>query len=334
MENRELISIVVPIYNVEPFLKRCINSIIEQTYTNIEIILVNDGSRDNSLSICNEYKEKDSRVIVINKENGGLGSARNAGINIATGKYIMFIDSDDYISNRMAERLFAIMKQQNADIVACDFCNFYEDGTVQKKEPSDSIREFSSSEALKNMFWNNGIRWGAWNKLYKKELFEGIRYAEGVYSEDMATTYLLYAKSQRIIWTDECLYFYFIRSTGIMKSKPPKRYADEVMIIEELCDFYGKNYPNLKWYPQAFYGKIALNNMIGLINSKEYEESYKHCVNALINYGKYALKADFVDTKYKFIIAAVLVPMKVSRGKFAYSKVFEKFAMLTAFYLK
>jgi len=334
MENNELVSIVVPIYNVEPYLRRCLDSIVGQTYKNIEIILVNDGSKDNSLCICNEYKEKDNRIIVVDKKNGGLGSARNAGLNIASGKYILFIDSDDYISTKMTERLLVTMKEQNADIVACDFCNFYEDGTIQKKKISDSIKVYSAPEALKDMFRNNGIRWGAWNKLYRIDLFDGVRYAEGVYSEDMATTYLLYAQSKKIVWTDECLYFYFIRSNGIMKSKPPKRYADEVKIIEELCEYFKHHFPELVRYPQAFYGKIALNNMIGLINAKEYEEAYKHCVNALINYGKYAVQAEFVDFKYKLIIALVLVPMKASHGKFAYSKAFRRFADITAFYLK
>lgn len=334
LKRNDLVSIVVPIYNVELFLKRCLDTIINQSYSNIEIILVNDGSTDNSLKICNEYKEKDERIKVIDKKNGGLGSARNAGIDVATGKYIMFIDSDDYISYRMTERLLTILHQENADIVACDFKRFYENGKVEIKKDNKSIKSYSSTEALISMFYNNGIRWGAWNKLYKKTLFDDIHYAEGVYSEDMATTYLLYAKSSKIVWTNECLYYYFIRSDGIMKSKPPKRYADEVLIIESLCKFYSKNYPELLKYPLAFYGKIALNNMIGLRNSVEYKSIYRRCASSFVKYGKLAVKADFVKPTYKIIIALLLIPMKLTKGKFADSMLFWGFCKITSFYLK
>ena len=325
---------MVPIYNVEPYLRRCIDSIVNQSYQEIEIILVNDGSKDNSLNICKEYQKIDSRIVVVDKKNGGLGSARNAGIDIATGEYMMFIDSDDYISINMTERLLQVLVQQDADIVACDFCCFYENGKIENKKNNAFIKCYSPTEALASMFRNDEIRWGAWNKIYKRKLFDNIRYAEGVYSEDMATTYLLYEKSKKIVWTNECLYYYYVRSNGIMKSKPPKRYADEVMIIENLCEHYSRKYPSLLKYPQAFWGKIALNNMIGLIDSKEYVDIYEKCVNAFLQYGKLALQADFVRGKFKIIILIFFIPMKLTNGKFAYSTAFKRIGRKVSFYLK
>ena len=160
------------------------------------------------------------------------------------------------------------------------------------------------------------------NKLYKRELFESVRYAEGVYSEDMATTYLLYEQCDKIVWTEECYYYYFIRNTGIMKSRPPKRYADEIDIIEQICEHYKKYHQDLLFYPQAFYGKIALNNYIGIGDNVEYISQKNKCIEALYQYGGLALKAEFVRTKYKILIGLVVLPIRITKGKFANGKLF------------
>lgn len=322
MKMNDLVSVIVPIYNVEKYLTRCVNSILEQTYSNLEIILVNDGSKDNCLEICKNLEEKDDRIVVVNKQNGGLGSARNAGIEASTGEYLLFIDSDDYIDERMVERLHSLLNETNASIAACDFLCFFEDGSCEKKTKRNNVITYSKEDALKYMFWSDKIRWSAWNKLYKRELFESVRYAEGVYSEDMATTYLLYEQCDKIVWTEECYYYYFIRNTGIMKSRPPKRYADEIDIIEQICEHYKKYHQDLLFYPQAFYGKIALNNYIGIGDNVEYISQKNKCIEALYQYGGLALKAEFVRTKYKILIGLVVLPIRITKGKFANGKLF------------
>lgn len=319
----ELVSVIVPIYNVEDYLTDCVDSIIAQSYRNIEIILVNDGSPDGCLELCRHYSQIDERVVVVDKENGGLGSARNAGIEVMSGQYVAFIDSDDYIHPTMIEELLGCINEHDADIAVCDFFIFDESGIRQ----SDSycrgeIRAYSPEEALYEMFWPNRIRWSACNKLYKASLFESVRYAEGVFSEDMATTYLLYSKAQKTVWLGLPLYYYRIRESGIIQAKSTKRYADEVNTIERICTFFSEEYPNLVPVAQAFYGKIALNNMIGLTPDVSYATERAKCVNALRAFGPKALAADFVKSKYKVAIALALLFIKPTRGRVANTKPF------------
>ncbi len=303
MNHTPLISVVVPIYKVENYLRRCVDSILAQTYQNMEIILVNDGSPDNSLAICREYARADKRVHVVDKQNGGLGSARNAGIAIMKGEYVLFIDSDDYISPHMAEKLYTLIEEHDADISVCRFCRFYEDQAPQPKGEVE-ITTLSGADALREMFYPDRIRWGAWNKMYRASLFDGVRYAEGVYSEDMATTYLLYEKCDRIVCTTEELYYYFINRNGIMKSKPTKRYADEMVIIETMIDYFQKNHPERVRDAQAFCGKLAPNALVMLVANDAYPEIQEKCCRAVRDYVPLAIRADFVRSKYKIKLLA------------------------------
>lgn len=162
----DLISIVVPVYNVENYLDRCVKSIIAQVYTNIEIILVDDGSSDNSGKICEKWKEKDKRIIVIHKKNGGLSSARNAGIEIAKGKYIAFVDSDDYISKNMYSELYRVLKQNNSDIAICGRKYVWDNGKRYCRYHYDKrIENYSSKEAIREMNSFRKFDMAAWDKL-------------------------------------------------------------------------------------------------------------------------------------------------------------------------
>lgn len=215
----KLISVVIPIYNVEKYLVRCIESIINQTYTKLEIILVNDGSNDNCGSICNEYAEKDNRIIVIHKENGGLSDARNAGLKIATGEYICFIDSDDYIHEKMIDTLYNLIIDNNAQISVCSFRKVYDSFLNYAKEKKDKniiINKLNNVEALNNLFNELYLTTVvAWNKLYNKELFENIEYPKNKYHEDEYTTYQLIYKAQKIVYTNQVLYYYLQRNNSI-----------------------------------------------------------------------------------------------------------------------
>lgn len=167
------ISIVVPIYKVERYLEKCVDSIIDQDYRNLEIILVDDGSPDRCPQICDEYAQKDSRVKVIHKENGGLSDARNAGIKVATGEYIAFVDSDDYLTESHISTLLYTMKKYDADISACNYIKVYEDAGIQKVEPkTDKDLVMTNIEAMKDLFTlpnSSGVV--TWNKLYRTSLF-------------------------------------------------------------------------------------------------------------------------------------------------------------------
>lgn len=219
MSSNELVSVIVPVYNVEDYLKKCVNSIINQTYTNLEIILVDDGSPDNCGKICDEYLNIDSRIRVIHKKNGGLSSARNAGLDIAKGKYISFIDSDDYIKENFIEALKTSIR--DAEIAICGITNVLEDGEVCLDIEESPIKDerLSSLEALKKLATPNYFYYvTACNKLYLRSLFDDIRFEEGKINEDEYIVHKLFEKSNKIVTISDKLYFYLQRDSSITHS--------------------------------------------------------------------------------------------------------------------
>ena len=181
----ELVSVIVPIYKVEPYLKKCVDSIRNQTYKNLEIILVDDGSPDECPKMCDDFAKEDNRIKVIHRKNGGLSAARNSGLEIATGKYIGFVDSDDYIHSKMYEILVGRLEEKSADLAVCRVQDVFEIGEEEALSTEEKVETMTNVEALKSIYGN----WGtdmvvAWNKLYKRELFEELRYNEGKVHED------------------------------------------------------------------------------------------------------------------------------------------------------
>ncbi|MBU3179825.1 glycosyltransferase [Clostridium psychrophilum] len=222
-----LISIIVPIYKVEAYIKNCLDSILSQTYKNLEVILVDDGSPDNCGNVCEEYSRKDKRVKVIHKKNGGLSSARNAGLDIAIGEYIGFIDSDDWIENDMYESLYNALIKYNADISVCG--RYIVQGSrITTISDSEKALIFTRREALSELVLDeySGMKNFAWDKLYKKELFEDIRYPEGKYFEDIFTTYKLFSKSEKIVDIKSPKYYYLLRGDSICGSNTARKRYD------------------------------------------------------------------------------------------------------------
>lgn len=225
IDDKILISVVVPIYNVEKYLNKCIEGLLNQDYSNLEIILVDDGSTDSSGKIVDEYKEKNKNIKVIHKENGGLSSARNAGLKEAIGKYIIFIDSDDWIDTKMISTLFNLIKENDADISICSFLRTNgSDGAFKYTNPQ--IKTFTNKEALMQLYNDDCLTEFvvAWNKLYNIELFKNIKYPEGKIHEDEFTTYKLLYNAKKIVYTNEKLYNYRITPNSIMnKAFNPNR---------------------------------------------------------------------------------------------------------------
>ena len=168
---KDLISVIVPIYNVEKYIDKCLNSIVNQTYKNIEIILIDDGSTDTSVLKCNNWEKKDNRIKVIHKKNEGLAQARNTGISYATGNYITFIDSDDYIDSKMLEKLYNAINKTNSEISACKYVKINKNKKVNLNYSAEII-EFTNKEAIIDLLKETNISNYAWNKLFKKELFK------------------------------------------------------------------------------------------------------------------------------------------------------------------
>ncbi|MEH7076807.1 glycosyltransferase family 2 protein [Neobacillus drentensis] len=242
------ISIIVPIYNVEPYLRKCVESILSQSYTNIELILVNDGSPDKCGGICDEYAKKDNRIKVIHKENGGLSSARNAGLEIATGDFIGFIDGDDFVDTDMYEILYNLLVEYSADVVECSF-KIVKDSNFQPIENDKifdgRIESGDNLFALKRLL-EYPIRNVAWNKLYKKELFTGLRYPDKLY-EDGFLAYKIFYKLKKYVFVALDKYNYIQREDSIMGKQ--KKYTiknlDGLEVQEERYQFLKERTNNL-----------------------------------------------------------------------------------------
>ena len=237
--SEDLISVVVPIYKVEKYICKCVDSILAQTYTNLEIILVDDGSPDNCPQICDEYAEKDRRVKVIHQQNGGLSAARNAGIAAANGEYIGFVDSDDYIHPEMYQRLLDAQIAANSDISICSCEYVDEKGNIIPKDSPVVTEVLSNIDALRKL---SGESWWyyvtVWNKLYKKNLFNNIRFPTGKIHEDNFVAHELLYKSGHVATIKEKLYYYVQRDNSIMSSQKSITNFD---VVEALCnrsDFY------------------------------------------------------------------------------------------------
>lgn len=204
------ISVIVPVYNVKKYIHKCVDSIINQTYKNLEIILVDDGSLDNCGKICDEYAKKDNRIRVIHKENGGLSSARNAGLEVATGEFIGFIDSDDFIAPEMYETLYNSIKTDGTDLAVCKIA-WVENGKIRCEEDgTHTVIGFEEFVGVRN------YNVSACNRLYKKDLWKNIRFPVGRICEDAFVEHLISGQCDKISCIDKGMYFYFIRNESIM----------------------------------------------------------------------------------------------------------------------
>lgn len=228
-----LISIIVPCYKVEKYLPKCIESIICQTYTNIEIILVDDGSPDNCGKICDDYADKDLRIKVIHKTNGGLSDARNIAIDNTAGEYIVFVDSDDYVAPTHIEELYNMILRHQAEISINTFTTFYEGKAPLPHPKSPKEYVYTGLEAIEEMFYQEKFDNSAWGKMYHSSLFTNIRYPKGLLYEDLPTTYKLMLKASKIVYNDNETYYYLLRNDSIERSEfSPEKLNSALKLIE------------------------------------------------------------------------------------------------------
>ena len=236
-----LISIIVPIYNVELYLERCVQSILNQTYTNIEIILVDDGSPDKCGKICDELAQKDARIVVIHKPNGGLSDARNAGLDLAKGELIGFIDSDDYIHPEMYSILYKNMIDNDADLSMCDY-KAVESPGAEIFDFDNNTTTYNNIEALEMLFtYYCQVFVIAWNKLYRKEVFKELRYTKGKIHEDELLTYKILHQANKIVYSDARLYYYFQSPNSIIHSQFSEKKLHYADAMEERLDYFNQH---------------------------------------------------------------------------------------------
>lgn len=236
------LSIIVPVYQVKPYLERCLKSILSQTFTDYEVILVDDGSMDGSQDICDAYAEKYDSISVIHKQNGGLSSARNTGIDAASGEYLMFVDSDDLIHIRTMELEISVLEKHRADAFICPLRRFKHEEEISITSVIDSFftKVVSGIEAERGLFNNPNVSKyvSSCGRLFKRSLFNGIRFPEGRLFEDEYVTYKLYYACERVVITNAELYFYYVNDTGITRNLNLNKRFDEYDAQMERLNFF------------------------------------------------------------------------------------------------
>lgn len=277
----ELVSVIIPVYKVEKYLNRCIESVVKQTYENLEIILVDDGSPDRCPQMCEEWKQKDSRIKVIHKKNGGLSDARNVGLESMTGRYVTFIDSDDYVHPQFIECLYSSIYNYDADIVACEYQEVNADAVVKEMEVID-CKKIQLKQL--NEITHVTIAINVWNKMYKKELFDIIRFPVGKIHEDVGIWWELMFYAKKIIAIPQKLYFYCENPDSIMRKEYGMKHMDLVDVF--LIQYYKfrerkeNDYANqilltcLDIYP-SLYHRIKNGSNLTKEQKKEFCKNYR-----------------------------------------------------------
>lgn len=315
----ELISIIVPIYNVQQYLEKCVNSLIKQSYKNIEIILVDDGSTDKSGEIADGLKKNDSRIRVFHKNNGGLSDARNFGIKQAKGKYIGFIDSDDYIENEMYEFLYNNLIENKADISICGRFVNYDDGRelIQYKTGIKKVMDNVDGLITLNSF--KYFDMSACDKLYEKSLFNDIEFPYGLKCEDYYTMYKLFDKSRIIVYESKPMYHYYQREGSISRNK----IMDTAFIdaSKSQVEYFNEYHPELMYvaYTSYVFANIAHFNRFLKYNIECNEEIKLELKREVKKYLKYVLKNPNISRFKK--VQALIFSKNINLYKFIKSKV-------------
>lgn len=240
------VSIIVPVYQVEDYIERCIKSLISQTYKNIEIILVDDGSTDKSGEICDKFAKQDNRIIVIHKSNEGVSSTRNKGIDISTGNYITFVDADDYIDKEYVKILIDMCLKEQVDISIIGTKDWVNKRIINQSRKLN--KKISKKEGIKELIDNIYFACVIWGKIYKRELFDDIRFNnKTIIAEDMEIIYRLIDKAENGIYvnTEQLLYNYEVRENSALHKKITKDHVKEIVILEDFMKFINDNYPEL-----------------------------------------------------------------------------------------
>lgn len=299
------LSIIVPVYNVEKYLNKCIQSILNQTFKNFELILINDGSTDDSGVICDYYSNIDNRIRVIHKQNGGLSSARNAGINIARGKFIAFVDSDDYVHEKMYEILLSNAIKNSSDLVICDLEFVYAHNVcdTSKNIINIEIETLTNIEALNELYSPRGVNFViACNKIYRYELFKDIRYEEGRLHEDEFIIHKILYKTKKITYIPLKLYFYLQTENSITRSAFNIKKLDIVCAHKQRIEYFKNiNQIDLQHKAENFYVQAFFSNYLkARLDKTNYKEINNLKKDFFMSF-KTLLKNPFYNKKEKIL---------------------------------
>lgn len=309
MNNFGLISIIVPIYNTEDYIEKCVKSIQNQTYKNIEIILVNDGSTDGSADIINKLLENDSRIQVIHKQNEGVTAARLEGIKKSSGNYIGFVDSDDVVAADMYEILLNNMIKYNADISHCGYQMIFLDGKINRFYGTGCIKEQSCELGQIDLLEGKMVEPGLCNKLYRKELFDGMNMDQSIkINEDLLMNFYLFKKSNKSVFYDVCKYHYIVRRESATRSNLNKHKIYDPIIVKKII-MENTDFPIRNCAKMAFM-RTCLNicNTLVVENGKEYYQDYIAVRKEIIDHKKWI---KLLTKKQRFLVyLLLLIPNK------------------------
>lgn len=270
-----LVSVIVPIYNIEAYVGRCVDSLLEQTYRNLELFLVDDGSTDGSGPLCDRYAAQDARVRVLHKQNGGLSDARNAALDVAQGEYIVFVDGDDWVSPYYVEHLFLALQKAGTEVAISCFAETFEGQTaaapVRELQGYEALRQ---TEWLERMLYQNGIECSAWGKLYSRKVLENLRYPVGKLYEDIPVTYAVLKRANGAAYIRNVDYYYFQRTDSIQNVAFNPRKLDGVTHCRAMMEDVQKNFPELGRAAECRYLSTVCN-ILFQIRDKEHESERK-----------------------------------------------------------
>lgn len=308
MYNTELISVIIPVYNVERYLERCVKSVMDQTYKNLEIILVDDGSPDNSGKMCDELSKLDDRIVVYHKENGGLSDARNYGVERAKGKYIGFVDSDDYIHENMYAHLYEVIKKEDADVSECGVTRVYKNFNRPHYMGEDFCELLDSKRYLEEYLKIDKVYGSVWCKLIKKEVAEKLSFPVGKIYEDLFYNYGLIQLDIKIAITNKSYYYYYIRKGSITTEQFNRKHLSLLEILGKFRRYVEKNYPEFSNYAivREVYGYLSILNQIIMLNDYKNNQDYKNIKG-------------YLKTNFKNVIKMKEAPKSLKLGLVAFS---------------
>ncbi len=302
---KPLISVVLPIYGVEGYLDRCVESVLEQTYDNIEVILVDDGSKDNCPQKCDEWAKRDSRIVVLHKENGGLSDARNKGTEMAKGEYITYIDSDDFVDKTYVEYLYGLIEKNKTPMSLCTHTVVFPDG--KENVIGDGTQEVLEAEdCLRRMLYDDVVNTSAWAKLYQIDLAKKYLYPKGKLYEDIGTVYQYFIESKKIACGYESHYFYMLRENSIVTGAFNSRKLELLEMTDKMAKDVKEVFPELEEaiIRRQVYARFSTLNQLADVKGKK--EIKKMLIRYIAQYRWRLLKNSLVPKRDKFAIVALM----------------------------
>lgn len=313
-----LVSVIVPVYNVEQYIDFCVKSIVSQTYSNLEIILINDGTKDHSGMICDAWAKKDHRIKVIHKENGGLSDARNVGLDLANGEWIVFVDSDDYLVDFAIETLLQTVRSNDCDIAICDAVHVFgkEEARFTK---SDDRKLYTSEDAICEMWYQKSFLPSAWGKIYKKEIWDELRFTKGIVFEDIDIMHEVFYKAQKICYVRAGLYAYVHREDSITTQSFSRKDLYILNICERLETFASNQSEKMRKAAKAYSLTGNMRVFLATNRKTDYSDIHKKCEAYVRKNGLSVLKNKEIRKKAK--IAILLFYLNKKLFMYVHSKI-------------